>query len=149
MTQLPYFIIRGISGVFLAAVLSGVGLLAAMALWFPGLILPIGPSSVYRLLFITSGIGIGAGLGGFVGWLRPEESWSIIFTTLAIALAGGIFGAWIGLGYSGYILYDWAGLTNITKVSQYWVSAAFGGVIGSNGLLILACIYWVGRGQKL
>ncbi|MBI4305971.1 MAG: hypothetical protein HY678_06585 [Chloroflexi bacterium] len=53
----------------------------------------------------STGIGIGAGLGSFLGWLDLDRSKLANLPALLLALAGGLLGAWGGLGYAASV-YD-------------------------------------------
>jgi hypothetical protein len=48
--------------------------------------------------------GVGAGVGGFIGWFKPEGPPTVIAIHLALAFLGGLAGAWAGWEY-GQILY--------------------------------------------
>lgn len=53
----------------------------------------------------STGIGIGAGLGSFLGWLDLDRSKLGNLPALLLAVAGGLLGAWGGLGYAASV-YD-------------------------------------------
>jgi hypothetical protein len=88
-----------VDGVFMVSVRAVFGLVLGLFLavvgWFFGwLVTPPGAQIPISLLVLLSGIG--AGIGGFVGWLKPEVHRRVIATHLVLALVGGVAAAWGG-----------------------------------------------------
>ena len=123
---------RIIFGVPLASALALVGYFAAWMVWPPGLSLPL------FIAFLTFGAGIGAGVGGFLAWLRPQEPRPVILATLGLALAGGLAGAWGGLMYS-------RAPNDEILVSVVPFTAIVFAAAASNVPPFFATIYWVRR----
>lgn len=76
-------VLGAVVGYFVAWMLvgPGVGLLSTVAIW-------------------TAGTGIGAGLAGFIGWVKLDADRRENLVPLGLALAGGLIGAWSGLIYA-------------------------------------------------
>ena len=56
------------------------------------------------------GIGMGAGVGAFLGWVNPSRPWLWIFGSLLLVLLAGIGGAYLGRGFgSGVDTSYWWG----------------------------------------
>ena len=75
------------------------GLLVAMFLAFLGFFAgwfssPPGPDLPASMLI--SGAGLGAAVGGLIGWFKPESSRSVKWINLILVLIGGLAGAWVG-----------------------------------------------------
>lgn len=80
--------IRAAFGLLLAMFLAVGGFYAG---WFsspPGATLPIS--------YLIWGSGLGAAAGGFIGWFKPEVPRTVNAVHLALALIGGLAGAWVG-----------------------------------------------------
>lgn len=136
MELVVWFIVRTVLGVSLASVLGVVGFFAGWMLWYPAL----GPS--LGIVFRVCGGTIGGGLGAFLGWLRPEDARAITVATFGLALLGGLAGTWGGHLY-GVATYE-AGLGSRAT----HVSTVMGAAVGSNTILVLINIYWVGRRHR-
>ncbi len=80
--------IRAAFGLFLAMFLSVGGFYAGWVSSPPGPTLPIS--------FLIWGSGLGAAAGGFIGWFKPEAPRTVNAIHLALALIGGLAGAWVG-----------------------------------------------------
>jgi hypothetical protein len=88
--------VRSGLGLALAMVFSIIGLGLAWGLyWFSSV------DSLTALLYLfLSTIGIGAGVGGFLAWLRIDRNPpSVMVTTLMVAILAGFGGAWGGYEY--------------------------------------------------
>lgn len=92
-------LIRAVIGVGFGAAGAIVGYFAAV-----GVLPPVASLSAGIASFST-GIGTGAGLGSFLGWVDLDRSKLRNLPTLLLGLAGGMLGAWGGLGYAA-VLYD-------------------------------------------
>ena len=80
--------VRLIFGVVLGMFLSLGGFFAAWLIAPQGQTLPLG--------FLLVGSGVGAGIGGFLGWLKPEVSKPVLAIHIVLVLAGGVAGSWCG-----------------------------------------------------
>jgi len=124
----PLLVLAGriVFGVLLAVVLSTVGIGIA---W--GLYVFFGASSRSTLLTLfTVGAGVGAGLGGFLAWLRLEgDSPPVLLVTVSLALLAGIGGAWGGYEFGGRQEVPCCAKPDITPVTY----TAFGATVAANG----------------
>jgi hypothetical protein len=124
----PLLILAGrtVFGVLLAVVLSTVGIGIA---W--GSYVFFGASSRSTLLTLfTVGAGVGAGLGGFLAWLRLEgDSRPVLLVTVSLALLAGIAGAWGGYEFGGRQEVPCCAKPDITPVTY----TAFGATVAANG----------------
>ena len=97
----PILVLAGrvVLGALLAVVLSVLGVGVA---W--GLFIFSGTQSLAAMLtFLTTGAGVGAGLGGFLAWLRIDgDASSVLLATALVALAAGIGGAWVGYEFGSH-----------------------------------------------
>ena len=137
MELLVWLIVRVVLGFSLASVVGAAGFFAGVMLWYPDL----GPS--WRIVFRICGGGIGGGVGAFLGWMRPEDTYSIKLPMLVLALTGGLVGTWGGHLY-GAATYE-AGLASRAA----HVSTVMGGAVASNAILALINIWRVGRHRKI
>jgi len=128
----PLLILAGriVFGVLLAVVLSTVGIGIA---W--GLYVFFGASSRSTLLTLfTVGAGVGAGLGGFLAWLRLEgDSRPVLLATVSLALLAGIGGAWGGYEFGGRQEVPCCAKADITPVTY----TAFGATVAANGTVMV------------
>ena len=87
---------RIVIGFLLGIVLSTVGVGVAWGLFvFSGAV-----AQTTLLAMLMSGAGIGAGLGGFLAWLKVDgNSRLIVIASISLALLGGVGGAWGGYYY--------------------------------------------------
>ena len=76
--------------------------LGVFGLYFGWFITPPGPTLPSALLVTFTGIG--AGMGGFVSYFKPDVQRSVHGTNLVVALAGGLIGAWVGWSL-GHVMY--------------------------------------------
>lgn len=79
----------------------GFGAMAAVLGYFAGW-LTLTPRSGLSagIAILTSGTGVGAGLGSLIGWLDLDRSKLANLPTLSLTVAGGLLGAWGGLAYA-------------------------------------------------
>ena len=131
------FVVRIVCGLSLAAALGVAGYFIGGMLWPPS------SGLSFLLVLLVSGAGIGAGIGGFLGWLRLEGGRSTMFTVLGLALVGGLAGAWGGAMY-GRIVYEQA---LYSKAAQE--STILGAAVAANTLPLIASIYWAWRYRRL
>ena len=118
-----------------------VGLFLAVLGWLAGwFFTPPGPQLNVSLLIFGSGLG--ASVGGFVGWFKPEVPFGVTALHLGLSLAGGIAGGWVGW-IVGQELYP-EGFRN--PVSSFgsppFVVAFVGGTVGTN---VLASGFYIFR----
>jgi hypothetical protein len=137
MEALVYLSVRTIFGMSLASLLGAVGFLAVLFVWSPSW----EPS--YLAILQVSASGLGAGMGGFLGWLRTDEGRATVLVTLALALAGGMAGAWGGLAYARIVygeepFHDPARLITV-----------LGAAVAANVSALAVNLYWILRGRKL
>lgn len=57
------------------------------------------------IAILSTGTGLGAGLGSYVGWLQLDRSKLANLPALFLTIAGGLAGVWGGLVYAA-ALYD-------------------------------------------
>ena len=83
-----------------------VGEALALAAYFATLlfILPGGVELSTSITIITFGIGIGGGVGAFVGWVKLDQDLRDNLVPLALTLMGGMIGAWGGLLYARVVI---------------------------------------------
>ena len=75
------------------------GLMVATGLAFVGFFVgwvssPPGPTLPVSMLI--GGAGLGAAVGGLIGWHKPESPRSVRWINLLLVLTGGLAGAWVG-----------------------------------------------------
>ena len=103
------------------------------------------PSTGADYLFYVRifGLGIGAGFGGFLGWLDREQEKPVIFLFLVLALAGAIGGAFAGRLYG---LTATEGIQGpVSAIQSGTLRTVMGAVIGANLLPLIASLYRVAR----
>ena len=107
-----YILAMGIRGGFgfILALLAGI--MGFLSVWW---FVPSGPY-VPPMALLISAIGVAASLACFFAWINPDAPRSATYITLAMALAGGLLGAWIGWWY-GRIAYP-EGVRNIYLVAS-------------------------------
>lgn len=120
------------------------GLFLAVVGWFFGwLVTPPGPQIPTSLLISFSGIG--AGLGGFIGWLKPEVPRRVSAIHLGLALVGGVVGAWSGW-WVGPLIYP-EGVRNPAGPFGIppFIVAVLGAGVGANLLALILYIFRLWR----
>ncbi|MCH8868757.1 MAG: hypothetical protein IIC85_03535 [Chloroflexi bacterium] len=73
-------------------------------------------------------IGLGAGLGGALGWINPDSPKLHILFIITLGILGAIGGAWGGMLY-GSTVYIMGGMPGIAEFSGLVRGAAIGGNI--------------------
>jgi hypothetical protein len=117
---------RTLFGVLLAVVLSmaGVGIAWGLYVFFGAV------SRTTLLTLFMVGAGVGAGLGGFLAWLRIEgDPWPALLGTALLALLAGIGGAWGGYEFGGRQEVPCCAKADITPVTY----TALGATVAANG----------------
>lgn len=117
-------------GLLVAMFLSVLGFYAG---WFMS---PPGPTIPAPMLI--GGAGLGAAVGGLIGWFKPESPRSVNRINLGLVFIGGLVGAWIGWQLGPIIypegLYRPGG--SIYNAPPFYV-AIVGASIGANSLAAL------------
>ena len=125
--------LRTIFGLLVGMFLSVLGFYAG---WFSS---PPGPNLPASMLI--AGAGLGAAAGGFIGWFKPEVPRSVLAFHLALALVGGLAGAWVGweLGPVLYPegLYRPGGTSSAPPFVVAIVAAAVGANLLTSGFYLL------------
>ncbi len=125
--------IRATFGLLIGLLLSVTGFYAGWFLSPPGPTLPVS--------ILIWGSGLGAAAGGFLGWFKPEATRNVIGIHLALALMGGLAGAWVGweLGPVLYPegLYRPGGTTRAPPFVVAVVAASIGGNLLTSGFYLL------------
>jgi len=123
-------VLRAAFGLVVATGLAFVGFFAG---WFSA---PSGSNLPESYLIV--GAGLGAAIGGLIGWFKPESPRFVKWSTLGLVLIGGLAGAWIGWQLGPIIypegLYRPGG--SIYNAPPYYV-ALLGAGIGANVLAMM------------
>ena len=123
-------VLRAAFGLMVGTGLSLVGFFAG---WFSSPPGPILPASM-----LIAGAGLGAALGGLIGWFKPETPRHVNWINLGLVVIGGLAGAWAGweLGPVFYPdgLYRPGG--SIYNAPPFYV-AIVSASIGANSLALL------------
>ena len=116
------FLTRLALGFFLSLALGGIFYVVAwiivISFW------AITPNTI--LVMATSGIGVGAGVGGALGWIDLDSPKSQFLFLVIVGILGAIAGAWGGL-YYGRTVYIMGGMPGIPELSGIFKGAALGG----------------------
>lgn len=129
MDLLIYLMLRGVLGAFLASVLGVVGFFLAFGVWFPTLGLP------FLFMLLVFGAGLGAGTGGWIAWLRPEEGCRQATLDFATGLVGALVGA------AGGLLYGKLAYTEVLYSDSSKVATILGSAFASNLTFTMVTIY--------
>jgi len=124
--------LRAAFGLLVAMFLSVLGFYAG---WFSS---PPGPNLPASMLII--GAGLGAAIGGFMAWIKPESPRYVGWVHLVLVLTGGLAGAWVGWKL-GPIIYPeglWRPGGSIYNAPPFYV-AIVGASIGAN---LLAFVFY-------
>lgn len=81
---------------------------------------------VHRNIYLVS-IGVGAGLGAYVGWANLNIRWPFIAGSVLLVLAGAITGTYLGLIYGQYGDASYLG-RRFTIVNSIHYGAPIGGI---------------------
>ena len=94
---------------FVFGILFGMAGLVITFWVIPGLYVP----PLWMLVFST---GIPASIAGFLAYFKPETKWRVLVIGFAIAVGGGVVGAWFGFFYAKVFYPD--GVRNVLLVSR-------------------------------
>lgn len=86
------------------------GIMGFLGVWWlvPGFFTP-------PMWLLVNTAGLAASIAGFLAWYKPEATRRVSLVGLALALAGGIAGAWLGYWY-GTVAYP-GGVRNVLLVA--------------------------------
>ena len=129
--------LRTIVGLAVGALFGGIGFVLGWMVWPPS------AGADYLFYLRIFGLGIGAGVGGFLGWLDREGDKLTVFLFLALALSGAIGGAFVGRLYG---LTATEGIQGpVSAVQSGTLRTVMGAVIGANILPLIASLYRVAQ----
>ncbi len=87
---------RMIAGIFIGTILSfGGGVLG----WTFSALIGFPWSSEVHLSIYLVGIGLGAGIGAYTGWINLGLRWYLVIATVLLVLAAGVAGSLLGYTY--------------------------------------------------
>ncbi len=101
-------------------------------------------SSQLHLNLYYFGIGIGAGVGAYIGWANFAVRREYIAATLLLAIAGGVIGAYMGIAYGSQADPDFLG-RGYTLEHSLHLGAPIGGIIVSTTIGLVNEIRTGGR----
>ena len=132
--------LRTMVGLAVGAVFGAIGLVMGWMVWPPS------ADADYLFYLRMFGLGIGAGFGGFLGWLDREQDKPVVFLFLILALSGAVGGAFVGWLYG---LTATEGIQGpISAIQSSTLRTVMGAVIGANILPLIASLYRVARQSK-
>ena len=120
------FAARLVLGFFLALIFAGVGYVVAFAVLV----------SFWELTPLTvevsaiSAIGVGAGVGGSLGWADMDAPRSRILLGAMLGILAALGGAWVGMQY-GRTVFIPAGMPGIAELSGILKGAVIAGNLGA------------------
>ncbi len=121
---------RIITGFFVGAMLGIVG--GWMGLTFNHMIQFPWALEVHRNIYIAS-IGLGAGLGAYLGWISLSLRWYGIAASVFLVMVGGVAGSFMGNLYGQIAEPTFMG-TRDTIVNKTHLGAAIGAIVVSTAL---------------
>ena len=128
-------VFRALFGLMVATFLGFAGFFAG---WFSA---PPGPGIPESMLII--GAWLGASLGGFVSWFKPETARNVTLVHLALVLIGGLIGTLLGWEL-GAIMYP-DGLER-PGGTIYTAPPFYVGILGASvGANSLSMVYYIFR----
>jgi hypothetical protein len=98
---------------------------------------------VHRNIYVT-GIGLGGGVGAYLGWMILNIRWYLILGTILLVLAGGVMGAYLGAEYGQIADPSYLGRRYTIDNMMHW-GAAFGGIAVAATLGIYHYVRNLGR----
>ena len=122
---------RIIAGFFVGAILGIVGGWAALT--FNALVGYPWTGQVHLLIYVF-GIGLGAGIGAYMGWINLNLRWYLVALSVLLALAGGVIGSFVGNFYwDTFTSESYLGARD-TRVNITHFGAAIGAIVVSTAL---------------
>ena len=101
-------------------------------------------ASVIHLNIYFVSIGLGAGLGAYVGWMNLTTSRYLIIGSLVLVMVGGIVGSYIGLVYGQNVDPNYLGRSYAIENGLHF-GAAIGAILVSTALGLFNEIKTKGR----
>lgn len=98
---------------------------------------------VHRNIYIV-GIGLGGGLGAYLGWVSFNIRWYLIAAMVFLVLGGGVLGAYLGLEYGQIAEPSYLGRRYTIDSMMHW-GAAIGGIAVATGLGMIHYLKNLGR----
>ena len=125
---------RTILGTLLALVFSMTGLGVAWGLFiFSG-----SQSATAVLVMLLIGAGLGAGLAGFMAWLRLDRNTRLaMIGMLSLTVVAGVFGAWGGYEFGAYQDVNCCDRVGARPALTPVTYTAFGATLAANGAALL------------
>ena len=99
--------------------------------------------AVHVNMYIVA-IGLGAGLGAYLGWMSFNIRWYLIAGSIMLALAGGVTGAYLGLEYGKTADPSYLGRHYTIDNMIHW-GASIGGIAVASTLGVLHYLKNMGR----
>ena len=90
------------------------------------------------------GIGMGAGLGAYIGWVNLSLRWYLIAVSMVLVLLGGIAGVYIGSIYGQNTAPTYLG-QRATVVNMIHWGAAIGAITVSTAIGLIGEVRGEGR----
>ena len=102
--------------IIVLAIRSGLGFMLGFLIGIAALLLTLWgyPGRAPMWVLVYTG-GIGAGIAGFLAFLKPESSRRVILISLAVTVIGGIAGSWLGSLYAEIVYPE--GVRNVYFIS--------------------------------
>ena len=82
---------------------------------------------VHRNIYIV-GIGLGAGLGAYIGWVNLNIRWYLIVGSLVLVLIGALVGVFLGFEYGQITDPSYLGRRHTIDGAMHW-GAPTGGIV--------------------
>jgi hypothetical protein len=98
---------------------------------------------VHRNIYVI-GIGIGGGVGAYLGWMVLNIRWYLVLGTVLLVLAGGVLGAYLGMEYGEITNPSYLGRRYTIDNMMHW-GAAIGGIAVASALGIFHYVRNMGR----
>lgn len=119
---------RSIAGFFVGAILGIAG--GWTGLTFNAMVGYPWDANVHLGIYVVS-IGLGAGLGAWVGWINLSLRWYIVALTILMVIVGGVIGSVLGNLYGLEVIGPTYLGERDTRVNITHFGAAFGAILVS------------------